>query len=193
MWHKNLLAFLSFFLLSGSGFKAPIVPVARVPRLIPGDVIFVGNPNSFWNLASSNVGQTRLPYGHVGVFVVQSNGKIGVVHADGSPINSHGRVRFDFIEAFLKGSTKVGVYRAKNLFLRKYLVGKSIEFEKNNIEFDSDFSLVSKDKLYCTEMIWRILFEYKKSDPIPKKEKFGSREYISVGAIANLAYFSKIE
>jgi hypothetical protein len=146
----------------------------------PGDVLFKSGAG-FWGRMAKRFSEEDKSFGHVGVVVNDEKGDIAIVHAGGNPLSPAGKVQKSEYDEFLRASEEVALYRPKTdgegiEKLIAYLTNKM----NLNAPFDKDFSLVTDDELYCTELVWRALSAAVGEDAVPEKTKRAGRLYIAI-------------
>jgi hypothetical protein len=95
-------------------------------------------------------------YSHAGI-IHRENGKIFVYHMIGGEENKTNKMRKDLLSDFCCPiqSNAFGVYRTdQNENEIDSLAGY---YFSNHLEFDTHFDLTTDDKMYCTELIYKIL------------------------------------
>lgn len=103
---------------------------------------------------------SRPTYSHVGVVVMRPSGPF-VVHAvPDEPPGDPGSVRADTLEAFTAPdrAQRLGLYRARRLppDAPRRLTAMAESAAARRLAFDADFDLASVDRVYCTELVWRL-------------------------------------
>ena len=118
-----------------------------------GDIIFRDGRGLISN-AFKKFSQTDSRYSHAGI-IHKENGKTFVLHLIDSRDDNN--MKKETLNEFCSGirSNGFAVYRTN-------LDGNKIDsiakfFYSKNIKFDTDFSLMTDDKMYCTELIYKVL------------------------------------
>ncbi|MEM8936870.1 MAG: YiiX/YebB-like N1pC/P60 family cysteine hydrolase [Pseudomonadota bacterium] len=146
----------------------------------PGDVIFIRG-RGIWGAMAARFSNRDRTFGHVGLIAVDDLGRLTVVHAGGDPASPEGRVRQDLVSDFLDSVKVVAIYtpRAGDL-----AAARAIAFAKEAVRtkapFDRQFSLDTRDALYCTELIWRAYSHALGEDVVPRKSMRENTEYIAL-------------
>lgn len=98
-------------------------------------------------------------FSHVGIVKVIENQPY-VIHASiGEPVGTNAVVKMETLADYLQDSTSVvGLYRLKteNAALAVGAADLAYQYSLEQIPFDSQFSLKSEDKFYCTELVWKV-------------------------------------
>ena len=120
-----------------------------------GDLIF-RDGRGFISAAFRRLSLTDPRYSHAGI-IHREKGKIFVYHIIGGEGNYTNRMRKDLLSNFCSPlqSNAFAVYRTDQN-------GNSIDslteyYFSKKIEFDTGFSLATDDKMYCTELLYKIL------------------------------------
>lgn len=128
-------------------------------------------------------------YSHTGVIYIIDK-KIYVLHIERD--DSKKDLKIVPIKQYLKYATRYKIER----LIRRYSaesINKNIQkIIKINPKFDFKFDLNSDDKMYCTELVFKL---YKNSFGIEltkERHKFGFYQYISVGSLLDSKYLKNI-
>jgi hypothetical protein len=120
-----------------------------------GDLIF-RDGRGFISNAFRKLSRTDPRYSHAGI-IHRENEKIFVYHLIGGEENKNSRMRKDLLADFCNPfqANSFGVYRSD-------LDGSKVDSLATNlyhkgIIFDADFDLSTDDKMYCTELVFKIL------------------------------------
>lgn len=148
---------------------AGVVDPAALGRLEAGDVIFLSAPKALWARLASEWSLPAYRHGHVGMIVIGRDGRPMVVHASGDPTRSKATVRAVTVAKFLEEAETAAVFRMKNRAAAPVAAAQAASFARRRVLFDTDFSLKTKNKLYCSEMIWRAMSYALHRDTVPKK------------------------
>lgn len=148
---------------------ARIVDPADLGRLEPGDVIFFSAPRALWARLASEWSLPAYRHGHVGMIVAGRDGVPMVVHASGDPTRRKATVRAVSLDKFLEEAESATVFRMRNRSAAATAAAEVQGYARRRLLFDSDFSLSSRDKLYCSEMVWRAMSAALHRDVVPKK------------------------
>lgn len=147
----------------------------------PGDVLFKSDAGGFWGNMARAFSETDGRYGHVGVVARDAAGALCVIHAGGDPVSREGRVRSDSLAGFLAGVEAAALYRARaKARARGAMLAYLEDAAARGAPFDRQFSLKTKDRLYCTELVWRALSAGVERDATPNKSVRAGRVYISL-------------
>jgi hypothetical protein len=166
-------------LLPGLAERAPdMAPVVRGPgivdpadlgRLEAGDVIFFSAPQALWARLASQWSLPRFRHGHVGMVVIGRDGEPLVIHASGDPTRSKATVRAVSLGKFLEEAKTAAVFRMRNPVAARVAAQEVEGYARRRLLFDTEFSLNSKNRLYCSEMVWRAMSKALKRDVVPRK------------------------
>lgn len=101
-------------------------------------------------------------FSHVGIIKMISK-QPHVIHAStGNPVGVNAIVKMETIEEFLQNSSySAALYRLKqdHANLGNNAASLAYQYSLKQIPFDAQFSLASKDRLYCTELVWRVYLQ----------------------------------
>lgn len=146
-----------------------IVNPADLGRLEPGDVIFFSAPKAVWARVASEWSLPAYRHGHVGMIVAGRDGVPMVVHASGDPLRRKAIVRAVSLDKFLEEAETASVFRMKDRRAAPVAAAEAEGFARRRLLFDGDFSLASREKLYCSEMVWRAMSAALRRDVVPNK------------------------
>lgn len=169
--------------LAGDGRMTPPAPgegtakadCRLLPRLRPGDVVFISVPDAFWAQIAARWSLKRYGHGHVGMVVAVARDRAVVVHAGGSPTRGQAKVRRAGLCAFADEATRIDVFRPTDERAAQKAARAADGYAAQGLTFDSDFSLATTRRLYCTEMIWRALSAGYGRDILPAKSRLAGR------------------
>lgn len=140
-----------------------IDPLKNIPRIFPaglhtGDVVFRMGRGMFSSFFS-RMGSQTVPYSHVGIYI-ERDGLGYVIHTEANEVTGEGYARMEPIEVFLGPQRAVSgtVFRPKGLSKEQQntVTQSALADVERQIPFDSDFDLSTTDRLYCTELVWRV-------------------------------------
>jgi hypothetical protein len=149
-------------------------------NLKSGDLIF-RHGRGFISNALMSLGQRERKYSHAGIISIE-NGNVFVYHAIGGEQNISNKLRKDRLEVFCNPEDvhAFGIYRSDlNPEQIENAMNSVDVFYKNELEFDTKFDLLSNDKMYCTEMLYKIF-----------NGVTGNRNYISLSAVGSKKYIA---
>ncbi len=145
-----------------------------------GDIVF-RNRGETWGRLAALGSRGPEPYGHVGM-AVRDGTRVWVVHAHGTPHDPRGRVTAEPAATFLAGSDALGIYRLRLPPAVRQRLGQLARAQEGT-PFDADFDLATPDRLYCTELIWRVVRAGAGLDLATPLPRLGSRAYIPLDAL----------
>jgi len=149
-------------------------------QLKSGDLIF-RHGRGFISNALMSLGQREKKYSHAGIITVE-NGNVFVYHAIGGEQNISNKLRKDRLDVFCSPESvhAFGIYRSDlNKKQIATVIDKADTYFEAGLEFDTEFDLLSDDKMYCTEFIYKLI------SVIP-----GNQNYISLSAVGNKHYIA---
>jgi hypothetical protein len=178
---------------AASSPKAPEVatrPLPALPEVREGDVVLIGVDGAFWAEMASGFSRPDRRNGHAGIAARGPDGAIGIVHAGGSPVEGAAKVRWETLAAFIAEADRVDILRPRDEALAAR--GAAVAASYQGLTFDSDFTLDTPDRLYCTELIWRALSAASGRDIVPEKTRVLEKAYITLEALERNAALEEI-
>lgn len=174
--------------LAVTGASAPPPQAPAVVRALPvlpelreGDVVLIGVDGAFWAEMASGFSRPDRRNGHAGIVVRGADGALGVVHAGGSPVEGAAKVRWVNLTEFTAEADRVDILRPRDAKLAMRSAAVAAGYQ--GLSFDSDFTLDTPDRLYCTELIWRAMSAAKGADIVPQKTRVLEKAYITLEAL----------
>lgn len=159
---------------------APALAAEALELARPGDVVFKAD-GGVWGRLADSFSDDGEGYGHVGIVSAAADGALRVIHAGGDPLSREGRVQETPLTDFLGAAKIAALYRP-------VLAGEALdralafagEAAARSAPFDSDFSLDTEDRLYCTELVWRALSAATGEDAVPRKSERRGKVYVAL-------------
>ena len=158
-----------------------------------GDLIF-RHGRGFISNALMSMGQREKKYSHAGIISVE-NGNVYVYHAIGGEQNTSNKLRKDMLEDFCSPEDvhAFGIYRSDLSTMQlETVIHKAKTYFKAGLEFDTKFDLLSDDKMYCTEFIYKIFSGIPGNENYISLSAVGSRHYVSCDDIYLNYHFKSI-
>lgn len=155
-----LCLWIDFFPIYSNNSKTIRSIYCNPALLADGDIIFRKGRSLVSEAVLTSDGQS--PYSHVGIIKI-INDNVMVIHA--VPSESPGEkdlVKIDALPLFLSydRASMAAIYRldqidkdAQACAIKASNI--ALSYAEQQIPFDNDFDLNTKDSLYCTEMVWR--------------------------------------
>lgn len=143
-----------------------------------GDVVFITVPNAFWARLASRWSLPEYRHGHVGIVAEVGARGVVVIHAGGSPTRGEARVERSTWHDFVHGAIRADIFRPRDAKAAQAAAAAAAMFVKQRLTFDSDFSLDTRNALYCTEMAWRALSAGFHRDILPEKSHVLGRDAV---------------
>lgn len=143
--------------------------------------MLIGVDGAFWAEMASGFSRPDRRNGHAGIAVRGADGVMGVVHAGGSPVEGAAKVRWVSLAEFTAEADRIDILRPRDQALAAR--SASIAAGYQGLTFDSDFTLDTPDRLYCTELIWRAMSAAKGADIVPEKTRVLEKPYITLLAL----------
>lgn len=152
-----------------------------------GDLVFRYS-DDFWSNLAAKMSPQDQRFSHVGILIVEHD-RIEVIHADGNPIESTPSLARQPIKKWLAGSERVGLFRIQlNKPTRNKIAEAANRLFKQKIAFDTQFDLSTDDKLYCTELVVKVVssvLQDSHETPVRFNQQafIDGREYIPVDSL----------
>ena len=149
---QQIICFFLLFLVSCiTDTKTPRVIIN--PKIENGDIV-LRREDGFVSAMFSTVASQGGVFSHVGIAVVDSVGKISVLHCEMEETKEPSSVRIEAIDNFLAFADTFAVYRLEYpLELRNEVVNKALLRYVRGARFDFDFDNTTDSLLYCTELV----------------------------------------
>lgn len=145
-----------------------------------GDVVFKSE-GGLWGRIADSFSARGEGFGHVGLVATDAAGALVVIHAGGDPVSRAGRVQATAFADFLKASKMAALYRPA---LDEAGLAAALAYAADAVRraapFDSDFSLETADRLYCTEFVWRALSAGLGDDAVPERSMRAGKAYVAL-------------
>ncbi|MFN8143084.1 MAG: YiiX/YebB-like N1pC/P60 family cysteine hydrolase [Bacteroidia bacterium] len=187
-------ASLVLIFLSGSGWIEPVkakMQASQVNKswllaapdkalLHSGDIIF-RHGRGFISNAFLKFSLKDPRYSHAGIIEIE-NGNIFVYHCIGGEENKSNKMKKESLAEFCRADRihSFGIFRTD---LGKEALAKIRNevqaFYSNGLEFDTDFDLRSDNKMYCTEMVYKLL-----------QDASGDKNYIPLTHVSGRTFVS---
>ena len=163
------------------------MPKELLLNLKSGDIIFRKESNQISDIfAKVNNSQ----YSHIGLINIEDK-KITVIHIEDNADESD--LKSNNIDEFLHFATKYSIYRSINKIDEDKLRQTLLSMKKQNLEFDLEFSGDESDnRVYCTELIYKIYQKSCSVDIQPKPRTYMNFKYIPLKSFMNEKYFIKV-
>jgi len=168
----------------------PVVPEQydRLFEIVKDGDVICRLGEMIWSQFFKDISLTDKRFSHTGIIRVK-DGKITVIHAEGTTEPGKDYVKEEPLSDFLKIARAIGIYRIKNTDASQI---SNIAYEYIGVPFDWQFDMHNNSELYCTELLYAVLkravLELKLGTIYFKEEK----EIIPVDAISNSEYFSEV-
>lgn len=126
-----------------------------VLKLRSGDIV-LRDGKSFISQVFRNFSMTDKRYSHAGIVYI-SNGRTYVCHVVAAEGKRSNKIRLEPISSFCNptDNTAFAIYRSS--INTNVVDSVLIEYFKKRVSFDNDFDLKSDDKMYCTELVYKVL------------------------------------
>jgi hypothetical protein len=144
----------------------------------------------FWSLMFKDFSAEDKRYSHMGIIRV-NNGRINVIHAEGTTKPEKDFVKEEPIEDFIKIAKTIGIYRINDMENKSEIVNLALDYL--NLPFDWQFDMHDDSSIYCTELLYVVL-----KRALPSIElntvfvKEVGKNIIPLEAISNSGYFTEI-
>jgi len=168
----------------------PVVPKQhdRLLTVVNDGDIICRLGEMIWSTFFKDISLTDKRFSHTGIIRI-NDGKITVIHAEGTTEPGKDFVKEETFEDFIKTARAIGIYRIKNIEGNQI---SNLAIEYIGVPFDWQFDMHNNSELYCTELLYvvlkRAMPELKLNTIYIKDEK----EIIPIDAISNSEYFSEV-
>jgi hypothetical protein len=131
----------------------------------------------------ANLNTRNKNYSHCGVAIV-TDSSINVYHIIGGVYNQEGLLRVERLVDFInpKNNARWGIVRfVLDSVERNLFCGKICEYYKRGIAFDNKFDLMSDNKMYCSELVYKsLVFASKDSSIVRPTIAYNGKPYIAI-------------
>lgn len=160
-----------------------------------GDFILRRGFGFFSDLIARRLNDSHIDVTHAGILVRQHD-QWYVIHSLSSDVNPVDGMQIQDLKTFLRYSMpdKIIVTRAKNLpadYSQK-IVERARYYLDKQVPFDHQGNYEDDDKLYCSELIWRILEKDLHLVHLPQEEEARNKVFYSMNALYDEQYFDII-
>lgn len=128
-------------------------------------------------------------YSHVGIIYLKNN-QIFVLHIEQN--SEKNDLKIVSLKKYLKYATRYKIKRLKTSYNEKSININIQKIIKDNPKFDFKFDLKSDDKMYCTELVYKMYERSFNKTLTKERHNFGFYKYISVGSILDSKYLKNI-
>lgn len=168
------------------------LPHNDIEKLEAGDFILRRGYGYFSNYIARSFNSTPYDVTHVGI-IVKEDSVLSVVHVLSSDVNPIDGIQKSGLGDFLKTSYphKLVITRLKNQpkEVREQIALKALAYNELIIPFDHAGDYENPDKMYCTELVWRILEKDLKLVRIPQKKEERDLHFYSMKPMYDTVYF----
>ncbi len=178
-----ILTLLSSGTLSSENTKKTRASKLMLPQtecLRSGDLIFRHGIGFISNaLKQFNLKDQR--FSHVGLLHIE-RGEVFVYHCIGGEGNANNKLRKERLKNFCasKNAGAFGIFRADlNCQSLNGIDSLASAYYQAGLEFDTHFDLQSDDKMYCTELIYKIYEQVLKEDNFVPLTSISGKSYVS--------------
>jgi len=132
---------------------------------------------------------------HCAIVVRDENNKLKVIHTVSQSISDQDGMQQQHLKTFIKNSksNSIIVVRLKNNSENtgKIISQKAQELLNLNIPFDHSFDITDDSKLYCSELIWKIILDEFGIEIFPDRSN-NSKSYLNFSNFYNPEFFEII-
>jgi Permuted papain-like amidase enzyme, YaeF/YiiX, C92 family len=123
-----------------------------------GDLVF-RRQSGFISTMARNLSTTDKRFSHVGI-IVNATTEPAVIHSVSDEEKGFNGVVLENLASFLEHSQDWQVFRiGEPLAARSTLARTATSYYSNSSDFDDEFDLTTANRLYCTELVWRVIRE----------------------------------
>lgn len=192
-----------FFYLDRQAESRAVNNYQSITRLQPedmlllqeGDFILRRGFGFFSDWIARRLNDSHIDVTHAGI-LVRHQDQWHVIHSLSSDVNPVDGMQIQDLKTFLRYSMpdKIIVTRAKNMHSDhpQQIVERARYYLDKQVPFDHQGNYEDDDKLYCSELIWRILEKDLKLVHLPQEEAVRDRLFYSMNALYDEHYFDII-
>jgi hypothetical protein len=177
------------YILKPRGEPVPIQKTDTLLEILKDGDIICRLGDRLWSQLFMDISISDKRYSHVGIARI-ADGKITVIHSEGTTAYGSDLVKAEGIEDFIKIARAVGIYRVKGLD-GNLISNAAIEYL--GVPFDWQFDMEDESKLYCTELLYVVL---KRLEPTIKLNtvyiKTLNKNIIPIESISYSEHFTEI-
>lgn len=167
----------------------------EINLLEEGDFILRRGFGFFSDFVAKRLNDSDIDVTHAGILICHQN-QWHVIHALSSDVTPIDGMQMQTLNTFLNHSQpgKIIVTRTKNTTPETSIeiIEKAIYYLDKKIPFDHHGNFEDDDKLYCTELIWRILEKDLNLLSLPKSEEARKKLFYTMNAMYDEQYFDII-
>ena len=172
----------------------PARPPARPPfparcstatALREGDLVF-RRGQGLWSEVFAEASAHDRRFSHVGV-LLRAGGSWQVAHASAEDLTGVGCAAIEPLRTFLRDTSAFEIRRPRleAVQLRQF-VAMLRGAVRDRIPFDTGFSLATRERVYCTELVWLAWIQATGSDPLPRKTLWRGLAVVSIEDVLSL-------
>lgn len=151
-----------------------------ISKLRTGDLIF-RHSRGFISEALMSFNQKEKKYSHAGIIKIE-DGTVYVYHSIAGEENKSNKLRKELLDSFCDPGNvfSFSIYRSQLSDEQRKAVASLADFYfKSGLQFDTDFSLASDDKMYCTEFVYKTF-----SKVLARNDYFTTSNFSDINYIA---------
>jgi len=184
-----LVATAAIYILTPRGKPLPLLETEPLYSVVKDGDIICRLGDRLWSDFFKDTSSTDKRFSHMGVVRIV-NGKITVIHAEGTTEPGKDFVKEQSFSDFLKIARAAGIYRMKDID-GSQISDKALDYI--NVPFDWQFDNSDETKIYCTELLYVILKQLKPEIELSETYvKEWGRYIIPLEAISNSDFFNEV-
>lgn len=160
-------------------------PAGTTAALREGDLVF-RRGQGLWSGLFVEASAHDRRFSHVGV-LIRAGDAWQVVHASADDRTGIGGTEAEPLAAFLHDATDFEIRRPR---LSTAQLGGFVEAlrraARTHTPFDTGFSLATRERVYCTELVWLAWIQATGSDPLPRKTLWRGLAVVSIEDVLSL-------
>lgn len=150
-----------------------------------GDLVF-RRGQGLWSEVFAEASAHDRRFSHVGV-LLRTGDSWQVAHASAEDLTGVGCAAIEPLRTFLRDTSAFEIRRPRlEAGQLRQFVAMLRGAARSRIPFDTEFSLATPDRVYCTELIWQAWTRATGADPLPRKTLWRGQSIVSIEDVISL-------
>lgn len=166
----------------------PSAALVDSTRFEQGDIL-LREGNSFISILISQAFPSADGMSHCGI-LVQEEGMWRIIHSISGSISDIDGIRIEDLQSFISRAHLGNIRHVKPVFQidRSLLCDRARHYLKQQSAFDHDFDLSTRNRLYCSELIWAVYGDAGAGDVFTYK-KIAGKKLVDLGSFFESRYW----